>query len=419
MNRRVKIVFLFVLLFLIAPSVTSAAAHKSNDSSCAEVNVAIADYDSIVQELKSIDCENTDDVEEMNICNTNNNKKAYLLSKLFKLNDDRPECRSSTLSDIIKDNKDECHSVLDSSIKDISNNILTIFYIIAPFLLIIFGSIDFAKIMAANDPHRIVKHRRDFVRRVLAMLGVYLLPVIVNFIIGLNISGASLDGNVYACNKSLNYNVNTWETTYVPKTTTGSNIRNGGTIGVNSVGVQAMIDAATQLSQKAVSENWFYYNKYDADDFPDILSRTDTLRFGNIRASVYDTGATCCATLIGDVLYLSNVFSEEEVNSYRYNGATGTYYFLKEHGWQDITEYSQLEAGDVIFFKYDGWYSGTWTRGGALSDGGKHEEWGHVELYAGNNTWFNFGSTKGIRTVSPFYADKSSGYKFDRGLRMP
>ena len=386
MNRRIKIVFLFILLFLMTPTVTSADAHKSTNSSCAEVNAAVADYEGVMQELKSIDCENTDDVEEMSICNTNNNKKAYLLSKLFKLNDDRPECRSSTLSGIIKDNKDECHSVLDSSIKDISNNILTIFYIIAPFLLIIFGSIDFAKIMAANDPHRIVKHRRDFVRRVLAMLGVYLLPVIVNFIIGLNISGASLDGNVYACNKSLNYNVNTWETTYVPRTNSSSSR----VTSVNSTGAQAILDAAAIVHQKYVDEKWTY--------------SLGQLIYNDIKSSYnISSHTTCCATFVGHTFYIAGIFSEEEISSYGYNSAPGTMRFLKSKGWIRIDNYEDLQPGDIVF-EYDSF-----------------DDPGHVQIYYGDGKWYNAGSTNAIGDydgrVSPYSSNDSS--IFVGAYRMP
>ena len=413
MKKRIKILFLIVLFLMLTPCIASAAPTKqSSNTTCSEVNATVTEYQTIQSELESLNCEETSDVEDMAVCNNNINRRAYVLSKLFKMNDDKPECKSAALTDIINKNKDECHSVLNSSIKDISNNILTIFYIVAPFLLIIFGSIDLTKLMAASSPKMILKIKKDFFRRILAMIGVYLIPIFINFIIGLNISGASLDGNVYACNKNLNYSVDHWDTVYIPRTTgaTANGINTySGNITVNSQGTAAMLEAASKLNAKFVSEKWTYGGCYSS----------------NIEASINcSSKQLVCADLIAQVLYLGNVFTAEEINSTKYNGCCGLYHFLLEQGWQRIERYEDLQPGDVCFFRedtetYHESKATQWFMKHTIGPNGLHVEYGHTALYAGDDTWYDTGSTESIQRKSPYKDSSYHKSTFAVALRMP
>lgn len=420
MKKRIKV--LFLLFILLIPKAVLA----DDDTSCSKVIQTFDSYKIAVSKLNSLDCKNAANSDSIIECNENNLNRSYYLSKLFQYNDEKPECITSEIGKVIKENENTCSSVFDSSLKKITNKYLKIFYILAPFLLIIFGSVDLFKILAMTSNEMAKKAKNNLIKRVVAFVLLYLSPTIVNFIISFNQSDYNLSGSGYVCKNNLYYEKG--EVKYIGLAQVSqrflSNINidaltgEAGSMTVNSTGVKALMDAASKLYEMAYQNDWFYYSKYDADRFPDIIPKTDVLRYGNIHASINDTTATCCATLIGDVLYVSKVFTEDEVNSYSYNGATGTYYFLKDHGWKEILNYNDLKAGDVVFFGEEYGWPGVWLKGDSLGDSnGTHAEWNHVQLYAGDGKWYNFGGTGAIRSRYAYYDNLESS--FARALRMP
>ena len=58
-----------------------------------------------------------------------------------------------------------------------------------------------------------------------------------------------------------------------------------------------------------------------------------------------------------------------------------------------ISNYSQLAAGDIVIM---------------TSPGGSGI--GHVQIYAGNGTWYNAGSTDAIRRPNPYSSDASGRF---------
>ena len=102
---------------------------------------------------------------------------------------------------------------------------------------------------------------------------------------------------------------------------------------------------------------------------------------------------SCCATLIGSALYVGGVLSEQELNSFNYNYVPSVDSYLESHNWIRVNNYSDLQAGDIVIMP------------------------GHVQLYAGNGTWYNAGSTSAIQRDSP-YSDDCSG-RFLHAWRIP
>ena len=114
-----------------------------------------------------------------------------------------------------------------------------------------------------------------------------------------------------------------------------------------------------------------------------------SLYWNNIEMSLNNPNkTTCCATFVSCAIYVAGYFTEEQMNSFNYNYCPTLYDFLKAAGWEEITSYDQLQAGDVVF----------------------ERNFGHVQLYAGDNTWYNAGSTSAIQRASPYYSYEASQF---------
>ena len=83
---------------------------------------------------------------------------------------------------------------------------------------------------------------------------------------------------------------------------------------------------------------------------------------------------TCCATFVSWVLQEAGYITEAEHT----NGAHAMDTLLRNKGWIEITNPDDLEPGDILYYGY-----------------------GHVEIYAGDNTVYNAGSGNAIRGSSP------------------
>lgn len=228
--KRFRIItILFLFIFLIPFSV------HAEDVSCSTILETIDEYNAVVDELEETDCEDTLDSDTVKLCNDDTTKKAFLLSKLFKYND-QTTCQSPQLKKIINENKDQCSNIFNSDLKDLTNNVMSLFYIIAPFLFIIFGSLDFSKIVTAgsNFPEVYKKSKSNFIKRLIAFLLIYITPAFVNFVLGLNLSNYTLTGDVYSCKTDYIYHMNRWETTYIPPVTTSSSSASNSNLGLGS-----------------------------------------------------------------------------------------------------------------------------------------------------------------------------------------
>ncbi len=103
---------------------------------------------------------------------------------------------------------------------------------------------------------------------------------------------------------------------------------------------------------------------------------------------------TCCATYVSWVLQMAGYVTEEEHIENNLNGAHNMKNFLESKGWEKITNYQDLEPGDILYYSR-----------------------GHVEIYAGDDTIYNAGTGWAIREPSPYY--KSSISSMTSAYRAP
>jgi len=135
-----------------------------------------------------------------------------------------------------------------------------------------------------------------------------------------------------------------------------------------------ILQAADEVHQKQLS--WTYYSK------------GSDLYWNDIEKSLNNPNkVTCCATYVSCVIYKAGYFTEAQMNQFsNYNYCPSLYNDLTKAGWQVIKSYNELEPGDIVFMNYN--------------DG--EEIYDHVQIYAGDNTWYNAGSTEAIQRASPY-----------------
>lgn len=388
---------IFVIMILLFPIVSKAAIK------CSDITNEIDNYNTIVDKLENLDCDNVEDGQIVKECNELQTKKALSLSTLFSYNDEDTKCSKKKLTPIIEENKDECTNVFGTTLIDISKTAYKAFYIIAPFLLMIFGMLDFSKIVTAGDPlfspkdasgnsmpSVIKKARSNFIKRLISFILIFFIPLIVDLLLQLNITGLDYNSNIYSCKSKISFQQERWKTTYIPQTQSKSK-------GLSSGGASSLVEAAGKVHEQQKD----YYYSVGGDLF-----------WNDIEKSLNNPNkVTCCATFVGTALYVAGIFTEDEMNSYNYNSAPDTSDFLASKGWIRISNYSDLQAGDVVFM----------TSGG---DPGI----GHTQLYAGDGTWYNAGGNCAIRDAageidgcgisSSPYADDASG-RFLHAYRQP
>lgn len=125
-------------------------------------------------------------------------------------------------------------------------------------------------------------------------------------------------------------------------------------------------------------------------------SAEEGLYWYNIELSLNnDNKVTCCTTYVSCVIYAAGYATEEQMNSFNYNYVHSFYTYFKEKGWEEITSYDQLEPGDIVFT-------------GNID---------HVQIYAGNKTWYNAGSTKYIQSDAPHDIEDWTRNNFTTALR--
>lgn len=82
-------------------------------------------------------------------------------------------------------NWDLCSNPKSLSVFKFIGNLLKVGFIAIPILLIIIGSIDFLKAVAANKDDDIKKAQNAFVKRIIAAIVVFLVPLIVSIVMNI------------------------------------------------------------------------------------------------------------------------------------------------------------------------------------------------------------------------------------------
>ena len=102
-----------------------------------------------------------------------------------------------------------------------------IFYILGPILVIIFGTIDYTKAIVINDPEALKKATRNFSKRLISVILLFLAPSIVNLIINFNTSDNILRGDSYVCGANHINLKKTYTIEYVEREETTSSGKGG------------------------------------------------------------------------------------------------------------------------------------------------------------------------------------------------
>ena len=367
MKRIKKITFVLFFIMLFIPFTIVRA-----DATCSDVMSAVGKLDDINTSYTQLDCDNASTDKELAKCNKLLINKTAVLEEIFQYNDEKV-CPSIDLSSIIYDYEHECSNRLSSQLKVVTDTVMNFFYILAPFLLILFGSLDFFKIVAGNNPEEIKKNRSNFIKRLVAFILLYLTPFIVKSIFA--VTPYNLDGPHYICAE---------EITLTPSITSADVSGEYGGNNYNSKGSrQAIADAAKEIKQYT-SANRFSYG------FP----TTQGVNAATVATPKNKSKTICCATLVAGSLYKAGIYDLSELN-YGIDSSPSTARFLNSKGWILITDQSKLEAGDVMFF-----YTSGATQ---VKINGKWTKPGHVEIYAGNGRRYNTGNTNSIRVVDEPY----------------
>lgn len=371
-----KILYFIIPLFLFFSGISTVFADN-----CSTVKTKIDSYNLYKDTLSTYDCTDDSDVNNVATCNELNVKKNIVVTELMKLNDENNICSTykSQVDTIIKENEDKCGKIFNSDFNKFVNNVMALFYIAGPILLILFGSLDYAKATVSSERDAFKKANKNFAKRLAATILLFVAPAITNFIISFNVSDKYLSGNAYTCNYKYTVFNKKYIITYVPKT-------NSSTSSTSVTGNGDILAAAAQIHSKYEKEGWTYAASIGND----------------IAAATNDPNKhTVCATYVASVLYVSGAIPAETLNKYSYQQAhTGIENVLIDNGWTQITNYDDLQPGDIVFMPE------------------------HVQIYAGkdssgNDLWYNAGTTEAIQRENPYNQGGWARSRFESARRKP
>lgn len=285
-----------------------------------------------------------------------------------------------------------CKSAELSGFLQIFHNIVDFIQIVVPILLIIFATIQFVKLTASPEEKNGTKR---IITPFLAAAIVFFIPTIMNIILGIMPESFSI-ATCWTEAKAYHEASSPFETEYMEPYEKKSKLKilpdsggyEPGVKGADDIlsgSASGILEGAKKVHTMYEQQGWAYYsNLYE-------------LTWNDIKTSTYNPyKRTCCATFVGSALYIGGVFSESELNQINYNIADDISYICESHGWTKITNYSQLAPGDIVL----------------MSDPGGGTTIGHVQIYAGNGTWYNAGSTEAVQRVNPYPSDASGRFLF-------
>ena len=187
------LLFILFILLIIPFSVRGVYAMTP----CDEVEKKISDYKEIESEITDLSCESSPKKENVALCNQLSSELNLVLTDLFEIYEEDTYCDLSELTPIINQNKNRCTKDVSDKINSLAKTGYRYFYIIGTFLFIIFGSLDFFKNIIQSSPEKLAKNRKNFFKRMIALLLIYFLPMILNYIFYPN--HLKLGTNKYIC----------------------------------------------------------------------------------------------------------------------------------------------------------------------------------------------------------------------------
>ena len=227
-----KKVIVFISIFFF-----SFVGMSSVKADCADIGSKITIYNEFKEKLSTMNCAEPESDEIANSCNQLTMDKNLIVTQLMKLDEQNAICEvwQSDVEKIIDENSSSCHQIFDDDLNDFVNRVMTLFYIVGPILLIIFGTIDYSKAVVGDEKELKAANKR-FIRRLIATILLFLSPVIVNIILTFNVSEYYLSGNAYACD--FNYVVfhKKWNIRYVPRKSRNKKSEGSAHIGGTRVG---------------------------------------------------------------------------------------------------------------------------------------------------------------------------------------
>ncbi len=374
MKRIKKLVFILFFILLFIPFSVSA----DPKATCSDVQDAVNDLETLNDAYTQLDCDNATDDKLMTKCNIIKVNKTNALERIFQYNEDKV-CPSIDLSAIISANEDNCSNEFGSKLKEYSDLVMNFFYISAPFILIIFGSLDFFKILTGSNPEENKKHRNNFFKRLAAFLLLYLTPFIVRSLFSL--TPYSLDGS-YICYEEIDL---------MPKITSGEVSGTYGGYNYGSGGM-AIAEAAKENAEFAKNHGFTY-------------GCMSTVK--NAYTTKNSAKQVCCATLVSASLYNAKIYDESELKQDFIHSAPGMTTFLLRKGWSFIqtTNDKDLLPGDVLIYEcYD--KCNTVTPPPVIN--GKTVHIGHVAVYAGDGKQYDHGTSNWIKMGAVNFWTKGS-----------
>lgn len=300
-----------------------------------------------------------------------------------------------------------CHDPGIVSLISIIKNIMDIVQIVVPILLVVYLSVQLTK-MAMNPEDK--KGMSKIKNMILATFFVFLVPILVNAFINMmpqsfqvascwNVAGGNdevvmsnsgkyLSTHEGDANPFLN-KIGDYEKgkkkEFGSKKAKEAGTSSGDYGGLAAGDGKGVIDGCAKVHKMYEQQKWFYY------------SSLGQLRWNDIKYSTNNPSkATCCATFVGSCFLIGGVFTEGEINKFNYNSQYGISELCQAHNWIKVSSYGNLQAGDVVIMT-------------APSSGGAP---GHVQVYAGNGTWYNAGSTDAIQRTNPYASDASGRFLY-------
>lgn len=217
-------IFIFFFNVNVVFSTEITNSEEESSTKCNYQQRKIDEYKDLTDQLIGIDCTDTSNETNVIICDDSKLKKNLIVTEFMKLNEEKSICsdKQDEVDAIIEENKDKCGKIFDDSFSDFVNGFMVFFYILGPILLILFGSLDFAKATVSSDQEALKKAGKAFSKRLFATILLFLTPTIVNILISFNVSDKYLSGNAYACDYEYLVYTKQYNIRYVPKNPSNS-----------------------------------------------------------------------------------------------------------------------------------------------------------------------------------------------------